>query len=136
MYNSEDYLNYDDLNNIENKIEILTDYLNNNNIATIPLFIKKEWFINEFPYVQKISRIEKAIDNLGENLFKPNEWITTRKWIINVSNSKQSFSYNDINRWIKNLDLIEKNKNNNFNIWNGQSFIYWNENSDYEWEDI
>lgn len=136
MYNSEDYLNYTDLNVVENRIETLTNYLNNNNIATIPTFTKKVWIINEFPYVQQIGRIEKGIDNLGLGLFKPADWITTREWIINVSNSKQSFDYGDINRWLKNLDLIEENKNNNFNIWNGQSFMYWNENSNYEWEDI
>jgi hypothetical protein len=136
MYNSEDYLNYNDLNAIENKIEELTNYLNNNQRATIPTFMKKQWIVNEFPYVQEIDRIEKGIDNLGLGLFKTSEWITTRKWIINVSNSKQSFDYKDINRWINNLNLIDKNKENNFNIWNGQSFINWNENSNYEWEEF
>ena len=65
MYNSEDYLNYTDLNIIENKIEELTNYLNNNNKAVIPTFSKKTWVLNEFPYVQEISRIEIGIDNLG-----------------------------------------------------------------------
>lgn len=136
MYNSEDYLNYTDLNSVENKIETLTNYINNNSIATIPSFTKKTWVLNEFPYVQDIARIERGVDNLGLGMFKTSEWITTREWITNVSNSKQSFSYQDINRWLKNLDIINTNKINNFNIWNGQSFINWNENSDYEWEDI
>lgn len=136
MYNSEDYLNYNDLNVIENKIEELTNYLNNNQRATIPTFTKKQWLTNEFPYVQEIDRIEKGVDNLGKEFYKKPDWITTREWLINDNNNLNAFSYNDINRWLFNLDLIENSKDDVLNVWNGQSFIYWNEESNYEWEEF
>lgn len=135
MYNSEDYLSYNDLNNVENKIEELTNYFNDNSIASIPTFSKKVWAINEFPYVQEISRIENGIDNIGKYFFKACDWIKTREWIpCTQSGCLSSFSYEDINRWLFNLNLIEEHKNDIINIWNGKSYIYWNENSNFEWE--
>jgi hypothetical protein len=135
MYNSEDYINYQNFNEIEGRIETLTNYINNNNIATIPSFNKKTWVLNEIPYVEEINRIETGIDNLGKCFFKPDGWIKTRQWNLfyNDSEGKNVFDYKDINRWISNLNLIDENKNKEFIIWNGQSFIYWDEQYDEDW---
>ncbi len=137
MYNSEDYINYQIFNEVEEKIETLTNYINDNNIATIPNFNKKKWSLNEIPYVEEVSRIEVGIDNLGLGLFKPTDWINTRNWNLTTTSetkNKNAFSYEDINRWLFNLNLIDNIKDDIINIWNGKSYIYWNESSDFEWE--
>lgn len=134
MYRQEDYLKPEDLNNIEQRIEELTEDLQDK--TDIPSFIPKTWVINEFPYIQEIDRIEKGVDNLGYYYYKPQEWETTKIWIPegNTQEIKKGFSYQDINRWIYNMDLINQIKDDNSTIWNGQSFVYWDSNDTLDWE--
>ena len=113
-FNREQYLNYEDLNEIENIIYEVTEEFKE--ITNIPTFNKKTWVLNEFPYIEEIDRIEE-----------------TRKWIN--SERKAIFDYNDINRWINNVNLIYEHKNERFSIWNGVSYINWNETSELEWEE-
>ena len=130
-FNREQYLNYEDLNEIENIIYEVTEEFKE--ITSIPTFNKKTWVLNEFPYIEEIDRIERGIENLGEYFYKPYGWIETRKWIN--SERKAIFDYNDINRWINNVNLIYEHKNERFSIWNGVSYINWNETSELEWEE-
>ena len=134
MYTQEDYLNYNDLNNIEQRIYELTNELLDK--TSIPSFVPKTWVINEFPYIQEVDRIERGIDNLGYYYYKPQEWEATKIWIPkgNTQEIKKGFSYQDINRWIVNMKLIEQIKNDNSTIWNGQSFVYWDSNDTLDWE--
>lgn len=134
MYAQEDYLNYDDLNRIEQRIYELTNELLDK--TDIPSFTPKTWAVNEFPYIQEVDRIEKAIDNLGYYYYKPKSWETTKIWIPegNTQEIKKGFSYKDINRWIINMNLIEQVKDDNSTIWNGQSFVYWDSNDTLDWE--
>lgn len=130
-FNREQYLNYEDLNEIENIIYEVTEEFKE--ITSIPTFNKKTWSLNEFPWIEEIDRIEQGIENLGEYFYKPYGWIETRTW-INESR-KSIFDYNDINRWINNVNLIYEHKNERFSIWNGVSYINWNETSELEWEE-
>ena len=130
-FNREQYLNYEDLNEIENIIYEVTEEFKE--ITNIPTFNKKTWVLNEFSYIEEIDRIEQGIENLGEYFYKPYGWIETRKWIN--SERKAIFDYNDINRWINNVNLIYEHKNERFSIWNGVSYINWNETSELEWEE-
>ena len=134
MYTQEDYLSYNDLNNIEERINELTEDLQDK--TSIPSFNPKTWVINEFPYIQEIDRIERGVDNLGYYYYKPEEWETTKIWIPegNTQEIKKGFSYKDINRWIVNMNLIDKIKDDNSTIWNGQSFVYWDSNDTLDWE--
>ena len=134
MYAQEDYLNYDDLNRIEQRIYELTNELLDK--TDIPSFIPKTWFVNEFPYIQEVDRIEKAIDNLGYYYYKPQNWEITKIWIPkgNTQEIKKGFSYQDINRWLFNMNLIDEIKDDNSTIWNGQSFVYWDSNDTLDWE--
>ena len=134
MYTQEDYLSYNDLNNIEERINELTEDLQDK--TSIPSFNPKTWVINEFPYIQEIDRIERGVDNLGYYYYKPEEWETTKIWIPegNTQEIKKGFSYKDINRWIVNMNLIEQIKDDNSTIWNGQSFVYWDSNDTLDWE--
>lgn len=136
MYNETMYLNYTDLNTIENRILTLTNRLKEYNPST-PTFSSKTWVVNEFPYIQEIQRIETGVDNLKEYWYQPDGWIESKVWLDGTETSQviKSFSYEDINRWIVNLDLMEEAIGDNTTIWNIQSYIYWNQESDIEWSD-
>lgn len=125
------YLNVDDLNKIETAIYELTVFLKN--LIEIPNFDQKTWTMLDFPYIEEIDRIEQGIENLGKYFYKPDGWIDTRTWTIN--DSKAIFDYEDINRWINNLNLIYEHKNDEVTIWNGPSYISWNEATEIEWEE-
>ena len=136
MYRDTDYLNYTDLNNIEERIKELTTKIQIYNQST-PNFSLKEWYVNDFPYIQEIDRIEKGIENLGEYWYKPDNWQESKIWLTGNETSQviKSFSYLDINRWINNLNLIEKAIGDNSTIWNIQSYINWDGSSNLEWSD-
>ncbi len=104
---------------------------------------KKEWIINEIPYLQYIDNIEEGINNVAEFFYKPagyiyKEWTTTGHYNIAKSDcglAQKPISINDIERWNKNIELLEKAFNSFFNVWNVVSYINWNENSQFEWEE-
>lgn len=105
----------------------------------IPNYIKKQWFVNDIPFIQDIDNIEQGIENLGKYCTKPLGWITTKEWIEIASVIKRndlgvgskSFSYRDINRWINNLNLIDNVDMDNNTFWNTNKTMYnWNEESE------
>ena len=136
MYNETMYLNYTDLNQIENRILTLTNRLKQYNPST-PTFSSKEWHVNDFPYIQEIDRIERGVNNLKEYWYEPEGWQECKVWLDGTETEQviKSFSFEDINRWIIDLDLIEEVIGDNTTIWNVQSFVYWNQESDIEWSD-
>lgn len=107
MYTSNDYLNYDLLNDIENDM----NYIINNKYASIlsTKYVKKTWKKNELVYVEDVKNIEDSLEILGEGLGYPNGWIKGRKWNLNEHNN---ISYIDINRWINNIDILYSNNYN------------------------
>ena len=130
------YLNYNDLNDTENKIEEITNYIKEHYID-MPSFEKKTWVVNELPFIQEISRIENGIEAIGNWYYKPNMWLPSKVWITpdNLYPIK-SFDYNDWNRWVNNLQLVESSLGELLTLWNGSSQITWNTPSEYEWEEI
>lgn len=135
MFSQDEYLNYTDLNDIEQRIEELTIDLQTK--TPIPAFTHKTWALNEFPYIQEIDRIEKAICSMGENYYITEYWQCPTDWIPtgNTSELRKSFDYNDINRWIYNMNIIDSIKDDETTIWNGQSFINWDETTEIDWEE-
>ena len=136
MYNETMYLNYTDLNAIEERIEELTEELQQYS-PTTPTFVAKIWQVNEFPYIQEIQRIETGVDNFRKYWYAPDGWIKTKKW-LNGNETEQVikiFNFEDINRWIINMDVVEPVFGDNTNIWNVQSFINWDEESNVDWSD-
>lgn len=136
MYNETMYLNYSDLNMIENRILTLTNRLKELNPST-PTFSPKTWVINEFPYIQEIDRIERGVNTLKEYWYQPDGWIDCKVWLDGTETEQviKSFSFEDINRWIVDLDLIDTALDERITIWNGISYINWNEESDEEWRE-
>ena len=100
MYDENDYLNYTDLNYIENKIEDLYDYYN-------MTYTPKLWQINEFIYVDDIKNIEEAIDTMASYFGYPSGYQTKRNWNLLGTNN---ISYRDLNRWLYNIDLLRNSE--------------------------
>ena len=120
-----DYLNYNDLNEVEAKIKEYTDKVSS--VTSIPSFNQKTWNINELPFIQEIDRIEKGIYNLGEYYNRPKGWLTTKEWITSDNLYPiKSFDYRDWNRWLNNLNIFYTDIDLTDTIWNGASFLYWN----------
>lgn len=104
---------------------------------------KKVWVANEIPYLQYIDNIEEGINNVAKILFEPadyeyKEWTTRGYYGISDSDyglAQKPISDSDFERWNRNIELLKDVINGNYIIWNVVSYINWNENSDYEWED-
>ena len=136
MYNETMYLNYNDLNMIENRILTLTNKLRQLNPST-PTFSSKTWLPNEFPYIQEIDRIERGVNTLKEYWYQPDGWIECKIWLDGTETGQviKSFSFEDINRWIVDLDLMEIALDEEVTLWNIQSYIYWNQESNVDWRE-
>lgn len=102
MYTETDYLNYTDLNSVETKIKELYTYYN---LSYTP----KTWQINEFVFVDDINNIEEAIDKIADYFGYPMGYIKKRKWNLQGTNN---ISYEDINRWLKNINFLRKSEFN------------------------
>ena len=132
-----DYLNYDDLNEIENKISSLTTTIQRDYIPDLPSYTSKNRALNHLPHIQEIDRIEKGVKNIGYYFYDPEGWQTTKEWITSDNLYPiKSFDYRDYNRWLNNLELIENAGEPLLTLWNGTSQIEWNLTSDEEWEEI
>ncbi len=135
-YNETNYLSYQDLNTIENKIDTLNQQIRDIT-AELPVYEKHTWSLNDFVYIQLVDHIEKAISAMSFYFFRPNGYIPDKIWLKNeFDHPLKSFDYSDINRWINNLTLLENNLNYEGDLWNIQSNINWNETSDEEWEEF
>ena len=130
-------------------------YVSSNNICQyikicdetiIPNYTKHIWVDNELPTMQKIDNIEHSINNIGLYYEKPNGWVQEKEWLPNATKRYagnygvgiKTISYQDLNRWYNNLDLIDFSDLNNITIWNAIndiSQIEWNGESDEEWVD-
>ena len=92
--------------------------------SVIPDYELKNWESNEFIYMQDIDRIEQGIENIGKYYNKPLGWITTKDWFqtgemgknIEYGVGTKSLSYQDINRWITDLNLTEVESD--ITLWN------------------
>lgn len=108
MYDDSDYLTADVLNYIKGRVEEVYEfysaYLEQESVPTL-----KTWVQNELVYVDDINGIEESIDYIGSLFGYPTGWTTSRKWNLTGENN---ISYVDLNRWIKNIDLL---LNGNFN---------------------
>lgn len=101
-WSKDDYFNIEDLNKVENNIleikalaEILRgkfdieEAATNHNMKTIP-------------FDDLLNKVERNISTLGEKLYKPKSWnMLESNWIYDMS-----CSYEDINKWGKNLLLL------------------------------
>lgn len=114
-----------------------------NNEMLIPDYEKHVWNDNEVLSMQKIDNIETAIKNIGYYYYKPTGWLGGREWLktckINDYNSGtniQNISYQDLNRWVNNLSLINFEDVFDKTFWNTNlTQIQWNGRTNVEWEE-
>lgn len=99
QFDEDDILTASQLNQIENKIEEVTIYLQNT--TSIPNYTKKTWLISNYLLYTYLNNIETGIKNIGKYYYKPYKWQNTKIW-----EARESFNYNDVNRWVNDLNLV------------------------------
>lgn len=112
----------------------------------IPDYEKHMWSDNETLSMQKIDNIENGIKNIGDYYYKPYGWLNSKEWlgtsdmnlgIIKNGIAIKNISYQDLNRWVNNLNLINFDNLDKMTIWNSSiSEIEWNKYNDVEWEEL
>lgn len=105
---------------------------------------RKNWVDNEIPYLQYIDNIEEGINNVAEILYKPpgyeyKAWTTTGHYGIASNDyglAQKPISSKDFERWEKDIELLTNVINGINTIWNVVSSVNWNEDNQYEWEEL
>lgn len=130
-----EYFEYDDFNYIEEKIYELTEYMRTLN-SNLPSYSKTVWNLNDLPYFENVDEIEDSIKRITDYIYVPKGFVYKQWWDSNIDYLYKSFSWGDYQRWLNNLKLIQKMKEENPTLWNGISFFYWNEeNKNDDWEE-
>lgn len=110
----------------------------------IPDYVKNNYNNNDIITMQQIDNIEQGIKNIGDYYYKPNGFIGAREWLgtakLGADNNYgvgiKNISYQDLNRWINNLSLIDFDNLDKLTIWNSDiSEIDWNKQNETEWEE-
>lgn len=104
MYTEFDYLNADDLYNIQSKTTMVIGLFKKVTGIVIDYELQ-EWKINSLLYVDSIAKIESTIDYIGNFFNYPIGWIETRIWNLD---KRENISYKDLNRLINNIQVLEK----------------------------
>ena len=98
MYDRQDYLTHTLLNDVEDRIVNLYDKFSDYVTET---YTPKTWSLNEYVFINDIKHIEDGIEYIGSLLEYPAGWEQSRQW-----GSFGRISYIDVNRWLKNIDLL------------------------------
>lgn len=111
----------------------------------IPNYEKHTWVDNEVLTMKKIDNIENGIKNIGDYYYKPYGWLNTKEWlgtsnmnlgVIKNGVATKGISYNDLNRWVNNLSLINFDDLDTICLWNTNvSGLQWNEDTETQWEE-
>lgn len=135
VYLPTDYINAGDLNSLVDDCATLCGIY-------VEIFGDMGWVsrmyhftVNMFPLAEWIAAIEYNIEYIANNFYKPVGYIENRNWHSIPYNSYQNFSYEDMNRMITDMKLLYDARNDEVTIWNGQSFVDWEIESDLEWEE-
>lgn len=123
MYTQDDIMTYEDFNSVESKISELNSRLTALGY-TVEAYTPKTWVKKDFLIYTYLNNIENGIENLGKGYFKPYGWRKKKTW-----NKGMSFSYIDVNRWLNNLDLMEKELNKHTDILKFNDNVYFSDNT-------
>lgn len=133
-----DYLNYIDLNDLIDKVrELLYVFEDKVDLSDTSKYdiTMVEYELNDFPYVEDIDKIERNIMNLGYDFMQPPAYIENKIWKDRNENVYKSFSYQDINRMITDINLLYEYKDDTSTKYNLESNEYWNGSSTLNWEE-
>ena len=137
-YQETDYLNYTDLNDLIDKVrELLYAFEDKVDLSDTSKYdiTMVEYELNDFPYVEDIDKIERNIMNLGYDYFQPPGYIENKIWKDREENVYKSFSYQDINRIITDINLLYEYKDDTRTIYDLQTNEVWNGSSSLVWEE-
>ena len=102
MFTEDSIMTYEDFNNIESKrVELRTRIINYG--YNVDIYTPKTWTKKDFLLYTYLNNIEEGIKALGKGYFRPYGWQNTKIW-----DKGMSFRYNDVNRWMADLNLIEE----------------------------
>ncbi|MBO5138668.1 MAG: hypothetical protein J6B89_03400 [Bacilli bacterium] len=135
--------NYGIVTSINNKDDFYSYVKVKNDEYKLLKYNKKIWVDNEIPYLQYIDNIENGINNVAEILYIPpgyerKEWTTTGYYDIESNDyglAQKPISEKDFRRWNSNIKLLESVIDSFFCVWNVESYINWDKNSTFEWEE-
>lgn len=111
----------------------------------VPLsFIPKSWSFIDIPYMQDFQRLEDAIDEIASMWYMPygytrKEWLSRGSFKDNEDDNKglacKAIRLDDLTRMLTNIDLLKSSFNYTGNIWNFQSTVNYNEETELVWDD-
>lgn len=134
-----DYLNYNDLNDLVDKIkELLTAFESIVDLTDTARYDRTmvEYELNDFPYIEDINVMENNIANLSYDFYQPIGYSGNKKWIEdNTQATYKTISADDLNRMINNMNVLYANRNNTPTIYNLYTHEEWNGSSSLVWED-
>lgn len=96
-----DFINYDDFNRIERKMEELTNYLNYYQFKSPVINFITNRDIKSIDYLSSINRIENNLEQIKNNFVTPLDWQQKKLWSVGMS-----FTYEDANRLEENTERL------------------------------
>ena len=123
MFNEDSIMTYEDFNSIESKISELNSRLTTLGY-TVDTYTPKTWVKKDFLIYTYLNNIEQGIKMLRDTYYEPVGWKKEKTW-----SASMPFSYLDINRWIDNLNLIEKEINKHTGILKFNNNVYFSDNT-------
>lgn len=123
MYTEDSIMTYKDFNSVESKISELNGRLTTLGY-TVDAYTPKTWVKKDFLIYTYLNNIETGIQALAEGYYKPYGWKEKKTW-----DKGMSFSYIDVNRWLIDLDLMEKEINKHTKILKFNDNVYFSDNT-------
>lgn len=99
----DDFYNAEDLVRVEANIQYIADNLLSLGYHPELGPLKADWTMQDFPYIRLIKQIDENIDKLRESFYTPEGFQDKKDW----ENEGHNFSYEDANRFEKNLYLLD-----------------------------
>ena len=132
-YHVSDYLSYQDLNTLIDKEKELVRVMNLN-IEEIDLDLPI-YEINDFVYIEDIDKIERNIMYMAYAFYQPSGYIENKIWKDKDEAVYKSFSYEDLNRIITDMNLLYEHRNDEVLLYGMVALnTTWNYGSEIEWE--
>lgn len=106
-YSQSDVIDFWSFVTMEMDIKSVRNAIYDLGYTNIPAYTPTNFTKESYLLASDLNKIENGIKNIGKYYFRPKGWKKTKTWI-----PKMSFSYEDINRWIDNLNLVIDRINN------------------------
>lgn len=103
-WSANDFINFDDLNRVENNTEWVAQQLNNCGYYVRPLIHKTDWVMSDIVYSEDLNRIESNINELQEAYYVTDDFEELKiDW-----ETLDPVTFNFANRIEKDLDILNR----------------------------